>query len=647
MAVKSIIDIAVNDDQFKAFSALFEKYQEQLAKTPSAWASVNKEAKGTGDGFKAVAAALLAQNELVRKQAQAARDAAKAAKDQESSWASVAKNTKLAATNIANATLSLLKWTGLTTVLSGLLGAGGLWGIDRLAAGVAAGRAASAGIGISYGQRQAFGLNFGSRFLGNPEGTLGAISRGIFDQTSPEYRALHAQAHLPPGVVASGNAADIGAALLAQIPRLFGGKPKEQIGTWARLYGYEQLGIGVEDINRYLNASPEERRQQQEAYRKDTGALGLTPGQQRAWNDLQTQLSRAGEKIKNTFVDGLTPVTGSLGELSDAFADTIRAFLSNPHWKEWLTDANDALHRLADWMKTPEFQEAVKGFVDDVIALAKSIKSALQWLGVIPSNAPVNGPGNGVSTPGNTPPMTSNPGGGAWQGFLDWWNGRSSTPGAGAPGAPGSTATPQNTPPMAPNSSTVPGGGGTATPGNTPPMGGPRFFGGSATKSAFSALEQQYGITPGILWSLYGQESGYGKHLVSSAGALGPFQFLPSTAREVGIQNPFDTMDSARGAAVYFRRLLDMFGGDVAEAAAAYNAGPGRVRRDIARYGADWRQHLPAETQKYVGDILRRLGRGDSAPEMAHRNPPPRSAVVKIMNNTGGSAIVAGSQIAT
>ena len=68
MAVKSIVQIDVDDAKFKAFNELFQKYNAQLGKMPEMWASIGKETRCyNGSAFQVVTAALLANNEMMLK----------------------------------------------------------------------------------------------------------------------------------------------------------------------------------------------------------------------------------------------------------------------------------------------------------------------------------------------------------------------------------------------------------------------------------------------------------------------------------------------------------------------------------------------------------------------------------------------------
>jgi Transglycosylase SLT domain len=90
-------------------------------------------------------------------------------------------------------------------------------------------------------------------------------------------------------------------------------------------------------------------------------------------------------------------------------------------------------------------------------------------------------------------------------------------------------------------------------------------------KAIVTQAAQKYGIDPKILWGLYGTETSFGKDLsTSSAGAEGPFQFEPSTAKSLGI-NPHDFKSAAYGAARYLSQYKSR---GVAGMLSAYNAGP-------------------------------------------------------------------------
>ena len=110
-----------------------------------------------------------------------------------------------------------------------------------------------------------------------------------------------------------------------------------------------------------------------------------------------------------------------------------------------------------------------------------------------------------------------------------------------------------------------------------------------------------------VIW----QESRFNVRARSSAGAQGIAQFMPQTASSRGLLDPFDPFQSLPESASYLRELKSRFG-NFGLAAAAYNAGPGRVARWLSG-----KVHLPAETTAYV-----RLVTGRPISEWASTPPP-------------------------
>jgi transglycosylase-like protein with SLT domain len=96
------------------------------------------------------------------------------------------------------------------------------------------------------------------------------------------------------------------------------------------------------------------------------------------------------------------------------------------------------------------------------------------------------------------------------------------------------------------------------------------------------------------------QESGFRPGTVSRAGAEGIAQFMPETAADVGLDNPFDPVQAIAASARLLRDLARQFG-NLGLAAAAYNAGPKRIQAWLVKKG-----NLPAETKDYVKTITGR-----------------------------------------
>ena len=112
--------------------------------------------------------------------------------------------------------------------------------------------------------------------------------------------------------------------------------------------------------------------------------------------------------------------------------------------------------------------------------------------------------------------------------------------------------------------------------------------------SAIAAVAQANDLPVTFFANLIWQESSFRSRTISPAGALGIAQFIPETAVEYGLMNPFEPLHALFASGKLLRRLNDRFG-NLGLAAAAYNAGPHRVRNWMAE-----RRTLPSETQAYV-----------------------------------------------
>ncbi|MGM0569246.1 lytic transglycosylase domain-containing protein [Marinobacter sp.] len=90
---------------------------------------------------------------------------------------------------------------------------------------------------------------------------------------------------------------------------------------------------------------------------------------------------------------------------------------------------------------------------------------------------------------------------------------------------------------------------------------------------------REFDIDPALVRAVIHAESAFNPQAVSSKGAQGLMQLMPGTAREVGVSNALDASQNIRGGVNYLARMIELHDGDIKLATAAYNAGPGAVRR--------------------------------------------------------------------
>lgn len=151
-------------------------------------------------------------------------------------------------------------------------------------------------------------------------------------------------------------------------------------------------------------------------------------------------------------------------------------------------------------------------------------------------------------------------------------------------------------------------------------------------------MADRYGVPREEARAIYENETRSGRIVRNSpAGAIGHMQLMPGTARELGV-NPMDPRQNIEGGVRYYAQQRKRFG-DPALAAAAYNAGPGRVGK-LGRV-----PNIP-ETRDYVSRFLTQIGRVKPSPQAAaSANVPPEQGTTPMDTPAGGlSAATAADQ---
>lgn len=138
---------------------------------------------------------------------------------------------------------------------------------------------------------------------------------------------------------------------------------------------------------------------------------------------------------------------------------------------------------------------------------------------------------------------------------------------------------------------------------------------------AIQSAAREAGLDPHFFARLLWRESRFDPNAVSHAGAQGIAQFMPGTAHERGLADPFNPAEALPASARLLVDLRKQFG-NLGLAAAAYNAGPGRVEKFLS--GA---RRLPGETRAYVAAITGHSGTawrdGRPAPDYRLDGPTP------------------------
>jgi soluble lytic murein transglycosylase-like protein len=111
---------------------------------------------------------------------------------------------------------------------------------------------------------------------------------------------------------------------------------------------------------------------------------------------------------------------------------------------------------------------------------------------------------------------------------------------------------------------------------------------------------EKHGVDENLIKAVIATESAGNPRARSSADAKGLMQLIDTTARSMGVRNSWSPRENILGGAKYLQQMLSRFEGNVEQALASYNAGPGAVEK----YGG-----IPPfrETREYVGRVMEYL----------------------------------------
>ena len=122
-----------------------------------------------------------------------------------------------------------------------------------------------------------------------------------------------------------------------------------------------------------------------------------------------------------------------------------------------------------------------------------------------------------------------------------------------------------------------------------------------AIERSINRASRKYDLPSELIRGVIKAESDFQVKAESSVGALGLMQLMPSTAAELGVEDPFDIDQNIDAGTRYLKSMLKRFGNDTRKALAAYNAGPGTVER--------YDGNVPyKETRRYVERVLKFSG---------------------------------------
>ncbi|WP_313439357.1 lytic transglycosylase domain-containing protein [Atlantibacter hermannii] len=623
MAAKSIVDIDVNDEKFLSFMEKFNEYKAALDALPEAWRAsaqgisdsareTSKASTEAGGMAKAFSDGVDALNAMVNNLDRINGNLEDANKRQEDLnkktsgssgiFGKLKKDSKEFAGHIKDATVNLLSWGGIVGLFTGVLGAGGLFGLNRLASTASAQRFTSMGLNTTIGALDSTAINF-QRAVANPTATLGSIRDAQADLSQRwKFQAM--------GINNAERSPD---QLLPEMIRAARDIFKQTGGTLqgANAYGLTSF-FSIDDLNRFKNMSDAEIEAMEKRAKRDAQLLQITDEQARQWQDFNIQLDYSSQSIKNTFIRGLGPLTPGLTKLSDALSGAIDTVMRSPELGKWIDGLAGGIQRFGNYLASPEFKNDVEDFMSGLKKLGQTIGRIIDLAtGKITATEFFSGSSSILSNetvkdlnggPDYVPGSESDPN--VW----GWLKGAKKLSGVA-------------------------------------PTQYDQYFEEAARKEGLDAK---------WLKAVAGAESSFDKNAVSKAGAKGlmqvmPYNFLPG-------EDPFNARDNIMAGARVMSWAKQQSGGDFDEMLRWYNGGknrgsqeninyPGRVKEQYAAiYGT---QPNPVyTTSPETSEIARNTARTNQLLQQSidnSRNSGGNGVIV--YNNTGGNAVVTGAQI--
>jgi hypothetical protein len=383
LANKSIIDIQVNADQFKAFFDLFKQYEETLGGMPEDWKKVDAASRASTEAFSAAAGAMVESMLAASTHAENIAKHLKSAAEAQKQFGSATKKSQTglekmskAAKETAESIFGIGKFLFKTAAWGAGLFAGGIYGIDKLAESAVGNQRSALGLGLSTGQFRAFNTDLG-RYL-NPA-ILSSVANA---QNSLEGRVwLSRAAGLSQSQVQNMNAGDLSAQLAIRAHQWWQNTPSSmRTQEYLQATGFTQAGLSLEDMRR-LGATPLGQLQAaQSQYRTDAGNLNISNESTNALYAFTRQLTLAGQNLETSLTKKLSELGPNLGEFITELEKDAETLINSVFTKDNMDAIAKGLGDLATYLGSADFKKDLDSFRGGIVDIANAIKWAVDLI---------------------------------------------------------------------------------------------------------------------------------------------------------------------------------------------------------------------------------------------------------------------------
>jgi hypothetical protein len=583
MSNKPIIEIDVSDAQFRSFYELFQQYSAQVEEMPADWKRVNGAAteagKAVGDFAKfsesSKEALMLSaiQADAIGKSVGEAIKAQKEFADQTSRSDKHMKELKKGAKEFAHEIFGIGKFLmKLGTLGLGLTGVGAVlsgFGLRDLARSAISNQGEARSIGVSTGQLSAFETDFG-RYV-DPS-ILNRAADAQSDMRKIPYAMLATGQSL--STIQNESPDELSLRMMQRAHDWYNNTPVAMRNAQTlRGTGLDQF-MSFEEVRKLGAMTPQEFGEARDNYRKDAQSFNVSDKSTDAWFGFEREIEAAGKLLKTDFTERLAQLAPDLKHFVDVFGKDAKKLVDEIFTPSNLQTLENGIDKMADYLGSPAFQQDLKDFAGLIGLVADKMRAAAKFLGIDTSSI-----GSGASLDPDEVKRET-------RGKVDDFTADSNSNAAKYQALEPTFAD--------------------KLAGTVQKMSGePSYFG---------AFEKSQNLPAGLLYAQEMVESHGVIGAKSPKGAMGPFQFMPDTAKQYSLTDPYNLHDSAASAARMMGDLMRKYKGDIRKSLAAYDWGMGndrhpRLDADIARYGNQWEAHLPPETRNYINKITTALAK--------------------------------------
>lgn len=374
---KAIIDVEINDSAWKTFNQQVEAHKATLKKMPGQWGAIGKAVGSVTGAAAKFAAKIQLQAKAFKAANTMAGKLAVSMKATDRIVSSIARNTISFARHIKDATRSILSWSAVLGLFSGLLGAGGLFGIARMASSVSQGSTTAMGSGSSYGGQKAAEISYGQA-LGGTGGVQSLLNQ--IAQAQHSGGVMFGRLGMSRDQWQGKQASDVLGPMLQALQQAYRHAPKG-----AEKQAMETLAPGM-DFNTLLRINSMNvgsMRQQYEARKRE---LSLSGGTQSAYRRFEQALDTAAEKIENLLANAIVPLLPALQQFTSGLLKAAGMLLRSPLVKKMIGGAGKALEAGAAYILSDQFSTDFKSFMQTMEKVADAVVTTAaflnKWLGI-------------------------------------------------------------------------------------------------------------------------------------------------------------------------------------------------------------------------------------------------------------------------